>query len=595
MAVPEWQRQKEKMHQDILGAQDPFDILALTLKHSSELDAVSAVGALDAISRHPQRKKVERDMRFSKLIFDMNFMLHSGHRQFRPKELARCAMAFASLGIKHPSMMYCIGAEVIKKVAEFKASELVTTLLAFALANILDRSMMEAVTTELTWRVSQCTPRELGEVAWALAILRYRSARMMAAISDMAHNILKGFTSVSLAQVVWSLDALGFRSPSQILLRSVFSTFPDTHTQPDRPELLAVACLLGKAPSPWEDVCDSTFLQPVVGTLVRIADGEAISAKELYTLSSQAPHLGEVHTARALQPVGVQVTHGRREAPSWAVEARELLGSIFDEKGPIETFPMTDKEERVSLPIVDKETYARNMADFGVDNFGKIGGRCLLNQIGIGKANENWAANAKQYVNAWADGVGKRAGDWKANTVHRRIYVFSEYHFASTLRPYAPLLEGCSFQLNGLRQDPDTARRPWLCAVPLPISKWVDRTLCAEFQLLAEVCDMINRTGIELSSPELRHSVYGLLQMYLSEPSCVSCVGAMKQFQTLFPGVDMLVEFSSVVEPLMARTEMDLEARQRAEEEEATSQETLQAGTLIEEQGKWKDSDDRPD
>jgi len=295
-----------------------------------------------------------------------------------------------------------------------------------------------------------------------------------------------------------------------------------------------------------------------------------------------------------LQPVGIRVTTGR-SAPSWAKKARALLAPVFDEPGPIEPFPMVDKDERVSLPIVDKDTYGRNMADFGVDNFGKIGGRCLMNQIGIGKANETWVMNARQYVHAWSDGVGKKSDDWKANTVHRRIYVFAEYHLASTLHPMSPLLEGISFQLNGLRSDPETARRPWLCAVPLPISKWVDRTLCAEFQLLAEVCEMINRTGFELSSPELRHSIYGLISLYLSEPSCVSCVGSMKQFQTLFPGVDFLVECSSVVEPLMARTEIDLETRQREEEELRLAQEAEEAAKWVAEHPNWKEGDEWDD
>merc|ERR1712242_685541 len=187
---------------------------------------------------------------------------------------------------------------------------------------------------------------------------------------------------------------------------------------------------------------------------------------------------------------------------------------------------------------------------------------------------------------------GKRSDDWKAQTVHRRIYVFTEYHFASTLRPMAPLLEGTSFQLNGLRSDPETARRRWLCAVPLTISKWVDRTLCAEFQLLGEVCEMMNRAGIEMTSPELRHSVYGLLSMYLSEPSCVSCIGALKQFQTLFPGVDMLVECSSVVEPLMARTEIDLEARQRVEDEQKAAQEALENEKWAREHPDWTEGDE---
>merc|ERR1711865_352300 len=99
-------------------------------------------------------------------------------------------------------------------------------------------------------------------------------------------------------------------------------------------------------------------------------------------------------------------------------------------------------------------------------------------------------------------------------------------------------------------------------------------------------------TGIELSSPELRHSVYGLLNMYLSEPSCVSCTGALKQFQTLFPGVDVLVDCSSVVEPLMARTEIDLEARQREEEKQKAAHEAAKWAKWAEENPDWKEGDE---
>lgn len=580
-----------QLQKDILAACAPFDVLALTLEHSAELDASMAVTALDSIARHPRRKEVERDMRLSKLVFDINYMLH-GHRTFRPRELSRCAMAYASLGIKQPTIMYCIAVETLKKVYDFKASEWVTLLFGFALAGILDCAMMEAAAKELIRKVGECTPREVGELAWALAILRCRSDMLMLAISDITYERMKDFTSLSLARVVWSLDVFGHRTLSSDLLRRAVQVFKEAHSREDMQELLAVACILGHAPDPWQVALDHSFLRPIVGTLVRIAEGDAISASELYDLSAQAPHLGKDHTRRALQPIGLQVSVGGEKAAPWVAEARELLRSIFDERGPIETFPMVDRQERVTLPIVDKETYSRNMADFGVDNFGKIGGRCLLNQIGIGKCNETWVANAKQYVAAWADGVGKRSDDWKAHTVHRRIYVFGEYHFASTLWPMTPLLEGTSFQLNGLRSDPETARRPYLCAVPLPISKWVDRTLCAEFQLLSEVCDMLNRAGIEMTSPELRHSVYGLLSLYLSEPSCVSCVGSFKQFQTLFPGVDVLVDCSSVVEPLMARTEMDLEARQLEEEEERERLERAEAAKWAEEHPDWKEGDD---
>ncbi|CAE8645579.1 unnamed protein product [Polarella glacialis] len=552
--------------QAVIDAESPLDILALTLQNARELDALTAVTALEAIARHPQRHVVERDMRFAKLVFDINYMLHSSYRQFRARELARCAWAFASLGLKHPTMMYCIGMEVAKKASEFKVSELSSLLLAFAHARIRDLGMMETATLELVRRIGQCTPKDLADVAWALAMLRYNSNRTMAAISDATGSLMKDFSSAQLAQVIWSLDAFGHQRLVRDLLRSCAPVKEQTSQGAvrfsDRSEILAAAGIFGQAPS-LEDQLDLCFMQPVAMTLTGIASGQAISSSHFRGLAEKAPHLGFIHTARVLQPTGVRVTSGRKRCPGWAVEARDLIRSIFDDSEPLETMPMSDKEERVSIPVVDKNTYQRNMADFGVDNFGKIGGRCLLNQLGIGRAGDHWVAQAKQFIAAWADGVGKRSDDWKANTIHRRIYVFAEYHFASTLWPMAPLLEGTSFQLNGLRSDPEMARRPWLCAVPLPISKWVDRTLCAEFQLLVEVCEMLNRSGIEMTSPELRHSVYGYMNMYLSEPSCVSCVGGMKQFQTLFPGVDLLVECSSVVEPLMARMEMDLASRVR--------------------------------
>eukprot|EP00747_Dinoflagellata_sp_TGD_P191845 gnl/TRDRNA2_/TRDRNA2_55814_c0_seq1.p1 gnl/TRDRNA2_/TRDRNA2_55814_c0~~gnl/TRDRNA2_/TRDRNA2_55814_c0_seq1.p1 ORF type:complete len:524 (+),score=82.10 gnl/TRDRNA2_/TRDRNA2_55814_c0_seq1:217-1788(+) len=498
-------------------------------------------------------------------MFDINTMLHGSSSYFAARNISRCAIACASLGIRQPTIYYCIAAEVCKRVYEFKASDLSGMLLAFALAGIQDKDFLEVVSVELGKRISQCSPSEIGEAVWALAILRFRNDTMVTAVSDVASTLVKDFSSVSLAQVLWALDATGHRSLLSLIHRKAVETFRDAPGRRNFSEFVAAACICGSAPATWVDAMEPTHLRPIVGTLSCIADGEAVPARRLHEMASLACHLGPEHSGRALRSIGVQATSGRA-GPSWAAEARDLLAPIFDEDWPIEALPMTDKAERVSLPIVDKDSYSRNMADFGVDNFGKIGGRCLLNQIGIGKAPENWVADAKQYVAAWAEGPGKklnRGEDWKANTVHRRIYVFCEYHFASTLRPMSPLLEGTSFQLNGLHGDPITNRRPWLCAVPLPISKWVDRNLCAEYQLLSEVCEMINRSGIDMTSPELRHSLFGVVNMYLSEPSCVSCVGSIKQFQTLFPGVDIFLDSSSVVEPLMARTEIDLEARSR--------------------------------
>eukprot|EP00933_Yihiella_yeosuensis_P055638 TRINITY_DN5448_c0_g3_i1.p1 TRINITY_DN5448_c0_g3~~TRINITY_DN5448_c0_g3_i1.p1 ORF type:complete len:432 (+),score=67.06 TRINITY_DN5448_c0_g3_i1:143-1297(+) len=379
----------------------------------------------------------------------------------------------------------------------------------------------------------------------------------MAALSDAAADMLKTFCSKALAQMLWSLDSQGYHELRHHLMIRALAVLQNELKEPEAAELSNIFCIFDMAPAP-QQTFELEFLPSLASSLVRIASGEEVTAAELQLLSSKATHLGNSHTCRVLEPVGLQVTSGEAVQLRWVSEARSTISDIFDdEKKPLDALPITDKMERVSVPAVDREAYITNMAGFGVDNFGKIGGRCLFNQLGIGRANENWLVHAKQFIEAWTHGVGRRADDWKANTVHRRIYTFAEYHFSSTLKPMLPVLEGTSFVLNGLRTDPETARRPWLCAVPLRISKWVDRTLCAEFQLLGEVLEMLNRSGIELTSPELRHSVHGFLSLYLSEPSCVSCVGAMKQFQTLLPGVTLYVDCSSVVEPLTARTAVE--------------------------------------
>ncbi|CAE7320053.1 PIP5K9, partial [Symbiodinium microadriaticum] len=81
----------------------------------------------------------------------------------------------------------------------------------------------------------------------------------------------------------------------------------------------------------------------------------------------------------------------------------------------------------------------------------------------------------------------------------------------------------------------------WLFPVPLAVGS-VERSLCAEFQVLAQTCDVIFE---DLSDSSEGQRVSGKVQLFISAPPCLSCVAAICQFQLLLPCVELEVSWIS--------------------------------------------------
>ena len=81
----------------------------------------------------------------------------------------------------------------------------------------------------------------------------------------------------------------------------------------------------------------------------------------------------------------------------------------------------------------------------------------------------------------------------------------------------------------------------WLFPVPLAAGS-VERSLCAEFQVLAQTCDVIFE---DLSDSSEGQRVSGKVQLFISAPPCLSCVAAICQFQLLLPCVELEVSWIS--------------------------------------------------
>ena len=163
-------------------------------------------------------------------------------------------------------------------------------------------------------------------------------------------------------------------------------------------------------------------------------------------------------------------------------------------------------------PLLD---FAELASRLGADQLGHLGSRQLLESQGISLLSPS---RPEIHVSS------------------RRAQVVAQCRFAFADK------KGSYSALSGL-SDGLRAQR-WLAPVTLSVGGAVDRSLCAEFQVLAQVCDTLLE---DLSFPE-RRQLSGKVQLCISAPPCLSCVAAMCQFHLLFPSADLEVSWISDLE-----------------------------------------------
>lgn len=133
-----------------------------------------------------------------------------------------------------------------------------------------------------------------------------------------------------------------------------------------------------------------------------------------------------------------------------------------------------------------------------------------------------------------------------------RILVYAEYVCELKVDVFSPrgpprCIEGTLLRENGLDSERrKTAVRPrWLRAITLPINRFVERELCAEFQLLEALCEIISSAlpGGLAGCASGREAATGEVRVLISSSSCLSCVAAFRQFQLLWPRMLLAVGF----------------------------------------------------
>mmetsp|Transcript_36495 Transcript_36495/g.49813 ORF Transcript_36495/g.49813 Transcript_36495/m.49813 type:complete len:212 (-) Transcript_36495:60-695(-) len=176
--------------------------------------------------------------------------------------------------------------------------------------------------------------------------------------------------------------------------------------------------------------------------------------------------------------------------------------------------------------------YADCVKELRVDNLGAVGTRLLLGEMGVADVPASFVRAVQSQYPHFSPQPASQLGLSLC-----KVHCYAEYR----VEVADMLLKGTLMHENGLREG--SALRPrWLHAISLPISVFVERELCAEFQLLEAACEVLSRGGASgVYRNGQRVHARGCLRMAVTGASCLSCVGAMRQFQILWPQVDLAV------------------------------------------------------
>eukprot|EP00746_Dinoflagellata_sp_MGD_P157272 gnl/MRDRNA2_/MRDRNA2_86168_c0_seq2.p1 gnl/MRDRNA2_/MRDRNA2_86168_c0~~gnl/MRDRNA2_/MRDRNA2_86168_c0_seq2.p1 ORF type:complete len:337 (+),score=37.71 gnl/MRDRNA2_/MRDRNA2_86168_c0_seq2:139-1011(+) len=200
-----------------------------------------------------------------------------------------------------------------------------------------------------------------------------------------------------------------------------------------------------------------------------------------------------------------------------------------------------------------------------VDNMGALGGRMLMERMGVGAADGPFVARALATIQCHRREDPREdphEGKFGGPTRHKRVFSYAEYRFMCPR--FSSPMEGAVLQENGARQDhSETAVKIPLRVVSLPINARIERSACSEYLLFTEICrrlvldfvpvvPAVRREGavavdtcISKLGSNAMLGVQGVVRLYNTGPSCVSCLCVCRQFQLLFPGVVLEVAFSA--------------------------------------------------
>ncbi|CAE8596980.1 unnamed protein product, partial [Polarella glacialis] len=202
-------------------------------------------------------------------------------------------------------------------------------------------------------------------------------------------------------------------------------------------------------------------------------------------------------------------------------------------------FPLADRFVQAlaetSLDFWRTGQYQQLVRDFGVENFGVVGGRRIYAGLGIAVPDMDFLRRAKAQIPRIGRMMAESFSSDGADFVRQRVLTYAEFEF--TAPEFRVPLYGTGIYENGKSYSSH-----WLTPVQPPFCPFADRGTCSEFRMLAGFCNAIARADPRgAADAEARARITGQVCALVSGPCCVSCVGAFTQFLKLFPQVTVQV------------------------------------------------------
>lgn len=394
----------------------------------------------------------------------------SRRQELAPQNVSNLLWAFATLGITNEHLFDVFIERA--SLSEFEAQHITNIAWAYAALRVRDLPVIARIATEASRRVQHFGHVDCAISAWSLAALMVWNGPLLHAIAVRSAGQLQQFDAQNLCNFAWALASLSYADVP--LLHAIAEEAVPKVLQFSPQEL---------ANTTWSFVDLSLMTQPLLDALSDAAlrgashlQGQALCSLADASLPCQGQLLLHLHA---------------------------FVDKFFKAWSPTETW--------------DAGHAARAVSSFEIDSLGLHGSRRLCDKIGIPEASPEFVLRAKSKL-----GERLRACQ-TAPPVHGwrrpRILAYAEYAFTGAQTKRGSLL----FE-NGLRVDGWVADYRWLTPTDLPLSRWVDRALCAEAQLLNSLCqqrELVNLTGE--------------VELYTSSPPCLSCLGLFFQFRGVFP------------------------------------------------------------
>eukprot|EP00927_Polykrikos_kofoidii_P071558 TRINITY_DN67819_c0_g1_i1.p1 TRINITY_DN67819_c0_g1~~TRINITY_DN67819_c0_g1_i1.p1 ORF type:complete len:778 (+),score=110.33 TRINITY_DN67819_c0_g1_i1:179-2512(+) len=416
-------------------------------------------------------------------------------RECIPQDLSNTIWAYGTLMHKINEHMHKINAEVMRQIEGFSMQGLSNVIWGLSAMEYRDQWVLTCISEEVVRRpLEQFIPPDISTLLYSFAVHAWSHQGALAKLRRAARRMLPHFATRDVANVSWSLVTLSHRDDD--LSRRLMIRAEDMMTEFTVQGLCNIA---------WAFV---RLGLPVPGLVARGIAEETLKK------------LDELEPGDALLLSDAVCTEWAAVVPQPLVDeldavARRYYNAVLAFLSDWTNIPDLGADEGVIC------RYQERVESFMVVHVGRRLTVEILGRLGMLESSDVAITKLRALRKLWMLEELEKVEDTDATLQHKTV---ATWQLDSDGRG-----NPCPARVLASGSPMDCAVRFIPCVVEHP------RASDAEFQVVNLAAEALLR-GADISQRTLRLDV--------SEIPCLSCIGALRQFQKAFPGVPLRVSFS---------------------------------------------------